>query len=49
MLAAMLTIETIAHDVAGADAEQPIGDDVEHAALHLGQLADRQHVEEEQR
>ena len=37
-----------AHDVAGANAEQPVGDDVEHAALHLRELVDRQHVEKQQ-
>ena len=47
MLAAMLTIETTRHDVAGARPEQPVGDDVEDAALHRRELADRQHVEEQ--
>ena len=32
------------HDVASPGAKQPIGDHVEHAAAHLGQLTDRQHV-----
>ena len=47
MLAAMLTIETTRHDVARTRAEQPVGDDVQHAALHRGELVDRQHVEEQ--
>ena len=45
MLASRLMIDDDAHDVAGAGAEQPIGDDVEHAALHRRQFADREHVQ----
>ena len=48
MLAAMLTIETRGHDVAGARPQQSVGDHVQHAALHFRQIADRQHVEEQQ-
>ena len=48
MLAAMLTMDTTPHHVAGAGAEQPIGDDVEDAAFHGGKLPDRQHVQEQQ-
>ena len=45
MLAGRLMIDDHAHDVRRRRAEQPVGDDVEHAALHRRQLVDRQHVE----